>query len=692
MKRSIRVAAAAALILALCTVCAFALAENVFRFTDRSITLFEGETYETALTREGLPADEGILTYTVGNERVLAVDGEGKITGIKKGQSTLKATLKQGRRAWTANVTVTVVRRVTAVTLNTTKLKICRATDPEVSGLLRQATEHDVIIIPAGKTVELKATCTPSDANNRKVLFTSSDEGVLKAGTGSARGLQAGECELTVSSVQNPEITQVFHVIVTQPVTGITLSAPEGKSVDVGSTIPLEAVTAPASASIQGVEWRSRNEQVLRVDADGNVTGVKRGSAAVEAKALDGSGKTETITITVTQPVTRVTIRESEITLATRQNGYLHATADPENANDRSIVWSSSDERIAQVNSNGQVQGITRGECVITAASRSNPEVKAEVPVKVIQRVTAITFPGGQVSMPIRTSAQLSWIVEPSDATIQDVTFSSSNRNVATVDANGLVTGHTRGSATITAAATDGSNRRGQVRVIVTQPVEGVSIQYGVYHVQLERSLNIKALIQPSNANNQNVHFTMGDDYIATVTDHKNIGRVRGWHPGTTTITGTTEDGGYSASAEVRVGDFNRAIVVDDLYIEHENIRITLRNRSDFTVDRVYFTIETYDQNGEPLVCNTDGVSNSFEGKYPLEIGPGEISMHYEFFFGDYVQPLYPIGTVTITITGWRDTEGYTRNIPEEDRPTQTFRRFFPPVPTQVLDGYGAEG
>jgi len=222
--------------------------------------------------------------------------------------------------------------------------------------------------------------------------------------------------------------------------------------------------------------------------------------------------------------------------------------------------------------------------------------------------------------------------------------------------------------------------------------VEGVSIQYGVYHVQLERSLNIKALVQPSNANNQNVHFTIGDEYIATVSDQRNIGKVRGWHTGRTTITGTTEDGGYSASAEIRVGDFNRAIVVDDLYLERENIRISLRNRSDFTVDRVYFTIETYDQNGEPLVCNTDGVSNTFNGVYRYEIAPDERSEHYVFDFEDYVQPLYPIGTVTITIYSWRDTEGYTRNIPEEDRPTQSYRRFTPVGPTQVLPGSDGNG
>ena len=146
-------------------------------------------------------------------------------------------------------------------------------------------------------------------------------------------------------------------------------------------------------------------------------------------------------------------------------------------------------------------------------------------------------------------------------------------------------------------------------------------------------------------------------------------------------LEATTEDGGYTASAQIRVADFNRAVVPDDIYLDGENIRLVLRNRSDFPVDRVYFVIETWDGDGNPLVCNQDGYSNSFNGAYRLELLPGEITEHYRFDFEHYVQPLYPIGAVKITITSWRDQEGYTRNIPEEQQPTQMFRRWNTPSP-----------
>ena len=687
MKYKIRAGLALAVLLTVCA--AAALAADAFRFEQKSIELFEGESVNVALIREGAPAGDGTLTFTSGNTNAVSVAADGTITARAKGTATVKAVLKSGGRSWSAALTVKVLRPVTAVTLNTTKLQVYRPTDARVAGLLRSGTGaetpedgesaeplNDVILISAGKSAELKAACTPSDASNKKVIFTSTDEGVLKVNGANAKALQAGECDLIVSSASNPEVRQTWHVLVIQPVTKLTVISDSGKTVNAGGTLRLRAAVEPANAAIQDVVWSSRSPQTAAVDQDGVVTGIKRGAAVIEAKAADGSGKSATIQITVGQKPTSVEIRESSLYLSTGQNGYVHATVYPQDANEKGVIWSSSDPGVATVTAAGQVKGVSRGTCSIIATCRGSTDVTAEIPVQVVQKVTNIVFLESKPTLPIRTTLQLNWIVMPYDADIRDVVFSSSNQKVATVDENGLVTGLTRGTSTITAAATDGSNRRGQVRVTVTQPVEGVSIQYGVYHIQLEGSLNVKAVIRPSNANNQNVHFTTGDEYVATVRDQKNIGRVRGLHEGTTILTGVTEDGGYSAQAEIRVADFNRAVVVDDVYLEGENIRICLRNRSGFTVDRVYFTVETFDRDGKPLVCNTDGVSNSFKGAYRLSLGPGERSEHYRFDFGDYVQPTESIAIVNVTVTGWRDAEGYTRNIPEEERPNQSYRRF----------------
>ncbi len=656
-----------------------ALAADVFKFETKEIDIFENETISPALVRDGAPAGEGTLTWTSSRPKIASVAEDGTITGLQKGTAVITAKLAGEKKSWKATLTVNVLRRVTDVTLNTAQLKVYQATDPQVSELLGAETEHDVILLAAGKSAELRSTCTPSDASSKKVTYTSSDEGVLKITGNTMKALQAGECELTVASQQNPEVKEIFHVLVTQPVTKVTVDA-EAKSVNVGERLTLYAQCEPDNATLTAVEWSSRSPKVAEVDQNGTVTGLKKGSAVIEAKAADGSGKTGTFTVQVEQLPTGISFRDATLNLIASQSSTAQATVSPADANDKSLRWSSSDESVATVNSQGRITAVGRGECVITATCAANPDVSATLTVNVIQRVTAIRFDDSSVSLPVKTDYQLSWTVEPADASIQDVTFSSNNKNVATVDAFGNVTGVSKGTAVITVKATDGSNRQGQIKVQVTQPVEGVSIQYAVYHIQKGGSLNIKALIQPSNANNIAVDWTIEDESIATVTGNgKNVGTVRGRKSGTTTITGVTQDGGYTASAEIRVGDFNRAVVVDDVYLQDEQIRLVFRNRESFTVEKVYFRVECYDVTGSPLVCNKDGVSGSFSGYYDLELQPDSTTEHYRFTFEDYLQPADPICGMNVYITGWKDSEGYTRNIPEDQWPMRGFYRYYWP-------------
>ena len=205
-------------------------------------------------------------------------------------------------------------------------------------------------------------------------------------------------------------------------------------------------------------------------------------------------------------------------------------------------------------------------------------------------------------------------------------------------------------------------------------------MQYAVYHIQKDGALNVKALIQPSDANNIAVGWSIEDETVATVSGNgKNVGTVRGRKNGTTTVTAITEDGGYTASAEIRVADFNRAVVVDDVYLQQEQIRMVFRNREDFTVERVYFVVDCFGYDGQPLMCNSEGESNRFNGFYDMELQPGDYTEQYHFTFPDYELPLEPICGLNVYITGWKDSEGYTRNIPEEQWPMRGFYRFLWP-------------
>ncbi len=675
MKKRIFLPLATLLVLLLMT--ATALAADTFKFDAREVDVFEGESVQLTLVREGACAGEGTLTFTSSREKLAEVDGDGLVLGLQKGTATVTAKLQGASRSWKASITVNVLRRVTAVALKTSQMTVYWGTDPAVSPYLEAETDGRVIVLQAGKTAALKADCQPSDASNRKVTFTSTDDAVMKVTGTTMKAVAGGECQLIVASEQNPEVAEVWHVLVIQPVKKITVLA-DTMTVNVGEMLQMTAACEPADATMQSVTWTSRSPQIAAVDENGLVTALKKGRAEIVAKAVDGSGKSGSLTVQVAQPPTDITMQTPAVNLIAGERGQLKVQVLPSDANDKTVSWYSTDSTVATVDQSGRVTGVGRGECQIIAVCKANASLSAEATVNVIQRVTSVAFLESNLSVSVGDSYQLSWMVQPSDASIPDVSFSSSAPNKVTVDADGVIRGVAQGSATITATAVDGSREKAQLKVRVTQPVEGVSIQYQVYHIQLEGALNIKALLQPSNADNTACDWRLGDPSIATLrSSGKNVASVTGVHRGTTSITARTQDGGYEASAEIRVGDFNRAVVVDDVYLDaSDKIRLVFRNRSDFDIQRVTFYAECYTATGQAVICNVDGLSNHFTGSYNHLIEADGFTEHYQFTFDDYVEPVDPIAGMNVYITSWTDTTGYTRNIPQEQWPMRGYYRY----------------
>lgn len=670
------------LALALLTVLAIAApasAANVFLFAEKNVTLFEGESVQTALKREGTYDGEGEITYASSNAAVASVAEDGTITAVSKGQATVTATLTRGgKRVIKAQAAVKVVRAVTKVTLSTANLSVYEPLDPAVSELLRDDTENRVLVIPAGKSISLKATCTPEDANVRTVTFTSGDVGVAKVTGNNVKAIQRGECDLTVSSKQNPEVKEVFRILVIQPVRKITIDA-GNKKVSAGSALQLKAVCEPEDASIKDVVWSSKNPAVATVDGHGLVTGVKKGTVTIIATAADGSQVVGSVLVNVQQPVTSLAFTHKDSSVIVGRTAQARVSVQPAAASDKGVEWSSSDESIATVK-NGMVKGVAAGVCTITATSKSNPEVSASVEWTVKQLITKIECVNEQseLSMLVGETRQLFWKISPDDATDKALKFNAQHKTVATVNEQGVVTAVGRGLTNIYAVAQDGSGKQGAAKINVIQPVTGVKLNRSTYLIQLYQGGRITAYPQPKNANNQNVTWSTGDESIATArSSGRSTAAVYGVSRGWTTIQPMTEDGGFTTTAQLWVDDFNGAIIVDGLSVAGDTrVRVSLKNTNpDLTVENVHFIVECFDMSGNPMVCNVDGISTYFEGSYPYEFGPYRQSNPDHIRFKDY-NITEPIGGIRVTVTGFRDPYGYDYEIPEESRKPQSWFRF----------------
>ena len=157
--------------------------------------------------------------------------------------------------------------------------------------------------------------------------------------------------------------------------------------------------------------------------------------------------------------VTSISLSDTSLRLEIDSYKKLRATVLPENASNTGVAWSSSNEDVATVSNSGMVEATGKGNCTITCAASDASGIEAECIVSVfIKSVTDITLSSSTINlMDLCNNHQLTATVTPADADNPDVTWTSSDESVATVDQTGLVTGIADGMCTITASATDGS-------------------------------------------------------------------------------------------------------------------------------------------------------------------------------------------------------------------------------------------
>ena len=229
-----------------------------------------------------------------------------------------------------------------------------------------------------------------------------------------------------------------------------------------GESETLTATITPSNATgDKTVKWSSSNEAVATVDSNGKVTAKKAGTAVITATS--SNGKTAGCTVTVKQKeiaITGISLNKSTTSLTEGESETLTATITPSNATgDKTVKWSSSNEAVAAVDSNGKVTAKKAGTAVITATSSNRKTASCTVTVKQKEiAITGISLNKSTTSITEGESETLTATITPSNATgDKTVKWSSSNEAVAAVDSNGKVTAKKAGTAVITATS---SNRK----------------------------------------------------------------------------------------------------------------------------------------------------------------------------------------------------------------------------------------
>ena len=342
-----------------------------------------------------------------------------------------------------------------------------------------------------------------------------------------------------------------------------TSSVSLAKEVSVNKAKPtkLEYTIMPENAGTKELEWSSENPEVAIVDANGIVTGKKLGKTVITAKTKDGTDITASITLTVLplKKVETMTFAEPSVSIIKTEDKTITLTLNSEEVDNKSMVWTSSDESVATVVQNMNavypleaiVVAHKVGKATIKAEAQDGSGMSATCEVEVTPlMVSDFSLLTASVVRTIPT--QLEAKVSPADADNKKLKWTNLTPDIATVTEDGMMTGLKIGTAKVKAETTDGSNLSGVFEVQVTGlPVSTILLPADLLIVRTE-SMKLVYSILPLASDNQKLKWSSNATYIASVDE--NTGVITAHKVGDAVITATATDGsGISASTTIHV-------------------------------------------------------------------------------------------------------------------------------------------
>jgi uncharacterized protein YjdB len=359
-------------------------------------------------------------------------------------------------------------------------------------------------------------------------------------GVTAAVALATASCEKPITGPSKP----VASVEVTPASAGITA----------GQTVPLTATLKDRKGktlSGPAVSWSSSNTAVATVDANGVVLAVAAGPATITATS-EGQSGTAAITVTALA-IASVQVTPASGSIEVGQT--LQLTATPKDAggnplSGRTVTWSSNNTAVATVDANGVVSGVTAGPATITATSESKSGT-AEITVTELP-VASVDVQPTSWSLEIGQTIQLT--ATPKDGSGNPlsgraVAWSSGNTAVATVDADGIVTGVGAGIALIVA---ESEGQSGTAEITVTEAaVSSVEITPSALNIEVGQTAQLTATPRDASGNalsGRTVFWSSSNTAVATVDQ---TGLVTGMGAGMAVIVAESEGASGAILVEV---------------------------------------------------------------------------------------------------------------------------------------------
>ena len=357
------------------------------------------------------------------------------------------------------NDVVTEMQKPEITVVNITEVMISSVT------ILDEKLDDENITIPLGETGKISTKVSPSDATNKALTFSSSDENIIYVSTdGRITAKAIGSATVSITSADNPTLTDsVTFTVIEVALEGIEIdSIPD--EIFVGEKHKLDVIFTPDNTSYKNVIWESSDTDVITIDKSGIMTAKQEGVASISVTSEANSDLKCTVEITVLHkpevpviPVESIHINGGEDVGYIGSETRLSAKLMPDGSSGK-VIWSSSDESVATVSQSGTVKYLKAGNVGISAKYGDSIEDSIFITVKeVLTKNIGLEFDDikadgegyiikqGQSG---KVTAQLD-----ENATIFDIVYSSSDESIAKISSDGSIEALKGGTVRITVSS-----------------------------------------------------------------------------------------------------------------------------------------------------------------------------------------------------------------------------------------------
>lgn len=317
-----------------------------------TLSLSEGDTSYLIATVSPMNATNRLVTWESSDSSIVTVKN-GKVSAIKKGTATITAKSSNGK-----SVTCTV----TVKDIQVDKVKV--------------ESKYSVLI---GKTTTILATVSPNNATNKTVTYTSSDTSIATVNNqGVVKGIKKGTVNITIKASNGVSATTTIEVVDTNiPVTSIETDK-SSYTINDKEYAKISTTVKPSNATDKTLKFSSSSPDIVSVDEDGNIHGLKPGKAMI---IIQGNGAQTNVMVTVKEIV------PTDISVAENATLRINTTKDivyrviPVTSSNKTITFTSSNPNVATVDQYGRITAKKAGKITITAKTYNGISKTIEVNV-----------------------------------------------------------------------------------------------------------------------------------------------------------------------------------------------------------------------------------------------------------------------------------------------------------------------